>query len=348
MKILLSLSIFLSAIIRLLAQEIPHTKNLSEVSKEKLGISYYYLEMGTNTYGDPMKIPVIVVNGKEDGPTLGLTAAIHGDELNGIPIIHQLIESIDSENLKGRVIAIPGLNAFSIHNDTRRFIDEEDLNRNFPGKKDGNRSQQYAYKIAERVLPAFDFLVDMHTASFGRVNTLYVRAELANDTLRAMAEHQSADIILNSLGVPSVGMASQTSRTMRAEAMLMGIPSITIEYGNPQVFQNDMTERGLQGIQKTMNWLGMYPFDIVDEAQIVTTICKKSYWLYMEEGGFLTIHLDLNQKLIKDQKIATVRNAFGQIINEYVAPEAGIVIGKSTNPANMSGGRLIHLGILED
>ena len=75
--------------------------------------------------------------------------------------------------------------------------------------------------------------------------------------------------------------------------------------------------------------------------------CKKSYWIYMEEGGFLEVTVALNQKLVKGENIATVRNAFGEIIKEYIAPENGIVIGKSSNPANMSGGRIIHLGIIE-
>ena len=178
-------------------------RNLNEIKTSKSGVYNYWLEMGANTYGQPFLIPVIVVQGKSSGPTLGLTAAIHGNELNGIPIIHELVESIDPEFLKGRIVAVPGINAVSIQSDERRFIDEEDLNRNFPGKENGNRSQQYAFKIKERVLPSFNYLIDMHTASFGRTNTLYARADSSNDTIRKMAELQGADIILNSKGSPS-------------------------------------------------------------------------------------------------------------------------------------------------
>ena len=325
-------------------ESIPVIKNLGELDSNKLGISNYWLEMGTNTYNLPMLVPIIVFQGNSSGPTLGLTAAIHGNELNGIGIIHQLVESINTKVLNGRIIAIPGINTISIQLDERVFIDEEDLNRNFPGKRNGNRSSQYVYKINERVLPFFDIQIDFHTASFGRENTMYSRADLTNDTLRILAKLQQPDIILNSKEA-SVGSAS--SRTMRTESTLKGIPTITVEYGNPQVFQDDIIQRGFKGVMNTLSWLNMYGNIELQKLEDKATYCKKSYWIYMEEGGFLEVTVALNQKLVKGENIATVRNAFGEIIKEYVAPENGIVIGKSSNPANMSGGRIIHLGIIE-
>ena len=176
--------------------DLPVLTNLNEIDNSITGINNYWLEMGTNTYGYPLLIPVVVVQGATKGPVLGLTAAIHGNELNGIPIIHKLIDSIDAKNLKGRIIAIPGLNAVSIQMDERRFIDDEDLNRNFPGKANGNRSEQYVEKIKERILPFFNLHIDMHTASFGRINSMYARVDVANDTLEMLAKLQKPDIIL--------------------------------------------------------------------------------------------------------------------------------------------------------
>jgi predicted deacylase len=324
----------------------PIIKSLNEVENAKAGISNYWLEMGTNTYGYPLLIPVVVIQGTDKGPTLGLTAAIHGNELNGIPIIHKLVDSVNTNNLKGRIIAIPGLNAVSIQMDERRFIDDEDLNRNFPGKENGNRSEQYVYKIKERILPFFNIHIDMHTASFGRINTMYARVDVSNDTLEMLAALQKPDIILSSKGSPSVGAVTASSHTMRAESGLKGIPSITVEYGDPQVFQKELIERGYRGILNTLSWLKMYGDSNIENFKDVAIYCKKSYWLYMKEGGFLDVIVELNQKILKGDKIAIVKNAFGTIIREYFAPEDGIVIGKSTNPANMSGGRIIHLGIM--
>ncbi|MDH5367758.1 MAG: succinylglutamate desuccinylase/aspartoacylase family protein [Cyclobacteriaceae bacterium] len=321
-------------------------KNLDVIQTSTPGVSNFWLEMGVNTYGYPMLMPVIVIKGSSSGSTLGLTAGIHGNELNGIPIIHELLENIDFKKLKGTIIAIPGLNVFSIQVDERRFIDEEDLNRNFPGKKNGNRSQQYVSKINELILPSFDFMIDMHTASFGRINTMYARADLKNDTLKLLAKLQQPDIILNSIGASTANGAVSSPRTMRAEAVLKGIPCITVEYGNPQVFQKELTERGLKGIMNTLNALEMYGNNKHKELVDKATYCKKSYWIYMNEGGFLEVPVELNQRIQKGDKIGIVKDAFGNILNEYLAPEDGIVIGKSTNPSNMSGGRIIHLGIM--
>jgi len=321
-------------------------QSLNELPKLDSGKYNYWLNMGSNTYGQPILIPIIVIQGNIQGPTLGLTAAIHGNELNGIAIIHQLVETINSDILKGRIIAVPGINAMSLQLDERRFVDGEDLNRNFPGKEHGSESEQYVYKIKERILPSFDYNIDMHTASFGRVNTMYARADSANDTILKLAELQNPDIILQSKG-PSFGTASLTStETLRAEASQLGIPSITVEYGNPQVYQNELITRGLKGIFNTLKWLKMYDGEI-EKSDIQPTYCKKSYWIYMDEGGFLDVVVELNQRVKKGEKIANVRNAFGEIIKDYYTPEDGIIIGKSSNPPNMSGGRIIHLGIFK-
>ncbi len=305
-----------------------------------------WLKMIDNGMSHPITIPVIIVRGEKPEPVLGLIAAIHGDELNGIKVIQEVVEQIDEKRFQGTLIAIPGINGISIPQHRRRYIDEEDLNRNFPGKEKGNRSQQYVWQINNKVLKKLDYLVDMHTASFGRENSLYVRAALQNDTIRQMAKLQDADIILNSNGLPSTNEQIVATRTMRAEAMLKGIPCITVEYGNPQVYQPEIIDRGKTGIINIMSWLKMidkavqYPSDPVR--------CKKSYWIYVEEGGYLEVTVELKQELKKGDLIGIMRNPFGDILHKYYCPEDGIVIGKSSNPINMNGGRIIHLGIIDD
>lgn len=304
----------------------------------------FWLKMIDNGMSQPICIPVIVLKGKQQSPILGLTAAIHGNELNGIQVIHQLIDEIDLSTLNGTLIAIPGLNGISIPQHRRRYVDEEDLNRNFPGKKNGNRSQQYVWQINNKILSKIEYLVDMHTASFGRENSLYVRAKLDDDTTAQMAKIQDADIVLNSNGLPSTADLIPATRTMRAEAMLNGIPCITVEYGNPQVFQPEIVERGITGIKNIMSWLKMIDLDVEKTSKPV--FCKKSYWIYTDEGGYLDVTVGLKQHLKKGDLIAILRNPFGAIIKKYYCPEDGIVIGKSSNPINMNGGRIIHLGII--
>lgn len=309
-------------------------------------ISKYYLHLVDNGLGQPVYVPIMVAKGREEGPVLGLTAAIHGNELNGIPIIQEVFQQLDLESLRGTVVGVPGLNVISLNLDSRRFVDDEDLNRAFPGKENGNRSEQYAFRIFDKIVRHFDYQIDMHTASFGRINSLYVRADMADEKMAKMAVLQDADIILDNKGIPSAGASAGSPRTLRAEAVLNGIPTITVEYGDPQVYQPEMTQRGVVGVFNTLQWLEMVPpaNKRLPEAAVW---CKKSYWVYTTQGGLLDIPVELKQQVAKGQVIGVLKNAFGDVIDTYYAPEAGIVIGKSTNPVNMTGGRIIHLGILK-
>ncbi len=308
-------------------------------------VHHLWLQLIDDGLSQPLSVPVIVVKGRSTHPVLGLVAAIHGNEVNGIPIIQRVVEQIDPDTLRGTVLAIPGLNAVSLRMHQRLFFDDEDLNRLFPGKADGNRSQQYVWAINQKILTRLDYLIDMHTASFGRENTLYVRGDLTNEAIAEMAFLQDADIVLNSKG-PSAGASAADGRTMRAEAMLKDIPTITVEYGNPQVYQEEMIRRGATGVQNVMVWLGMVKGAIRERPRPV--VCRKSYWVYVDKGGYLEVPVALNQLVSKGEVIGILRNPFGDSIRTYRCPEDGIVIGKSSNPVNMSGGRIIHLGILDE
>ncbi len=345
MKHLLFIFLLLLGINCSFAQSTITHVNQINLSKVPAGtIQKYWLDLLDNAFGQPISIPVIIAKGNTDGPVLGLTAAIHGDELNGIPIIQQVFQTINPKQLQGTIIGIPGLNALGFQLNQRDYIDDVDLNRIFPGSPIGDVSQQYAWQLSQKVLPLFDFLVDMHTASFGNLNTFYVRADWKNDTLRQMALLQGTDIAVDNPGIPSAG-ASASAKTMRAEAVLMGIPTITVEYGNPQVYQSDMIERGIKGILNLVDWLGMQRFSTSKVAK-QPVLCKKSYWIYTDAGGLLDVHVELNDMVEKGALIATLKNPFGDVVQQYVAPERGIVIGKSANPVAMSGGRIIHLGVL--
>lgn len=324
-------------------KEVTTVNNLSLQQLEDGKIHQLWLALGEDHLSNAIKVPVLVAKGTEDGPILGLTAAIHGNELNGIAILHELFTSLDTKNLKGTVVAICGLNPLAIANYQREFVDGTDLNRIFPGKENGNRSEQMAYRIGEKIIPAFDYHVDLHTASFGRINSLYGRGDMENDTLAGMLTALAPDIIVSNKGKASFGSAA--GLTMRAFAIAKGIPSITVEYGNPQVYQKEMISRGVAGLQNLMVHLGFLEGAIQPSKE--PNICSKSYWLYTDKGGYLDIVVDLKQNLKQNDVIAVLKNSFGEVIATYKAPEDGIVVGKSTNPVSSSGSRIIHLGILK-
>lgn len=305
-------------------------------------IQRYWLHLADNGFGAPVYVPVMVARGKTPGPVLGLVAAIHGNELNGIPIIQRLFAQLDPSTLRGTVVGVPGLNAVSLPLNERRFPDGEDLNRVFPGSATGNESDQYVRRIADRLIGPFQVMIDMHTASFGRVNSMYARADLRSDTLAELARLQGADIILNSRG-PSVGNVEGETGTLRAEASLRGVASITVEYGNPQVYQPELIERGLTGVLRSMAYLGMSSSPASPAPEAV--VCRTSYWIYTDVGGLLDVLPDVAQRVAQGEVIAVLRNPFGDVLREYRAPEDGIVIGKSSNPITPTGGRILQLGI---
>jgi predicted deacylase len=320
--------------------EIPVVKALDIKMLPKYTITKLWHEVGTDPFGRPVLVPVMVLKGDGLGPVIGLTAAIHGNELNGIPVIQKVISNIDPKSLKGTIIGIPGINPESILMNDRRFTDGEDLNRIFPGKVNGSESEQRVYTILNKLISLMDINIDMHTASFGRENCYYARADMKDDTLAKLAVLQYADIIVDNVGQPSFGSGS--GQTSRAAAVEKGVKTITVEYGNPQVYQDDMIKRGIIGVTNALKWLKMIPGRIESSKDAV--ICATSSWQYTDTGGYLEVEVELTQKLTKGQKIATLRNPFGEIVKEYYSPTDGIVIGKSNNPVATQGARIIHIG----
>ena len=300
-------------------------------------ISKYLLHLVTDGMGLPIYIPIIVAKGEKDGTTLGLTAAVHGNELNGIPVIQRTFSEIDIKKLKGTLVGVPVVNVPSLMRKKRRFIDGTDLNHIMPGKREGNVSEVYAFRIFNKIIKQFDYLIDLHTASFGRINSYYIRADMKTKSTKKMAMLQNAQIIVHN--PPSDG-------TLRGAAEELGIPAITLEVGDPNRFQIGMIRSGLTGIHNVLQELNMVSGKI-EKPMSPPVICKHSYWIYTDTGGILTVHPDITDLVKKGEKIATLRNIFGDEIKKYFAPEDGVVIGKSNSPINQSGGRILHLGIIK-
>lgn len=317
------------------SNKITTIKRLKLDKYPKNTISYRWLHLVNNGIGQPIKIPIIIAKGPSKGPVLGLTAVIHGNELNGMSVIQKVFKSLELDKLSGTVVGIPVINIPSILVNDRRFIDGVDLNRIMPGKKDGDRSQVYAHRVVRRIVKHFDYLLDLHTASFGRVNSFYIRADLSSKIALDLAKMQNPQIILNT--PPKDG-------TLRGAATDLGIEAITIEVGDPDKFQKGMIRSGLTGVFNSLAYLDMYN-EPIENGDAEPIICKRSYWIYTNVGGIIQVHSKLTDRIKKGELIATVKDVFGRTIKEYKAPEDGVVIGKSVNPVGQTGSRLIHLGI---
>lgn len=296
------------------------------------------LSLSQRAVGTPIKVPFVVLRGTQPGPVLGVSAAVHGNELNGIPIIHSVLESIDPEQLRGALVCAPVVNVLGFEAGIRRFpVDNVDLNHMFPGKSDGTPSSQYARAFSTTFLEPIDYLIDIHTASEGRVNTMYVRADLHSKAAREMALLMNPQIVLHS---------RSGDGTLRNAARQLQIPSITVEAGNPSVFQGRMALEGELGVLRIMKALGMIR-DFEDDPGAVKrepVICKSSRWLRTHSGGLLRTEFQLADRIEKRQRLGTIVNAFGEEGEEFYAPNDGVVIGMSRNPLSVPGMRFCHLG----
>jgi len=316
------------------------THNVSELNLDEYHQgtkSHLLIEVIDNNLGFPLRIPIIVIKGKA-GPVVGITAAVHGNEINGIPVIHKLIEKIDPKKINGTIVAIPVFNIPGFDRGQREFQEGTDLNHIMPGKRWGNTPQAYTYALINKIIKKFDNLIDLHTASEGRINTLYVRADMTQHITAKMAYLQKPQIIVHN---------PASDHTLRGAAMELNIPAITVEIGNPQRFQSKYINKSVRGLKDVLAYLKITK-NTTSKNESAPIICKKSYWLFSDRGGLLTVFPQITDYIKKGEKIAEVKDIFGNVLTEYLMPEDGIVIGKSVNPVGQTGSRILHLGVLAE
>ncbi|KAL6050373.1 SPX domain-containing protein [Balamuthia mandrillaris] len=316
-------------------------------------ISRLWVPLTEDALSQPITVPVMVACGLMRGPTVAITAAMHGNELNGIPLIHRLFKEIDPTKLCGSLIAVPVVNVPGYHRNQREFSDGEDLNRVFPGSMK-QPSKAFAQRFLMRIISKVEYLIDLHTASFGRINSLYVRADMNDPITARMAYLQEPQIIVHNTGPDG---------SLRGAAADLGINAITVEIGNPSQFQKRYITHALLGVHNILCYLKMIP-EVEEEQQpppppeqqpsptslqfgahYEVTLCSKSYWSFTDMGGVLEVLPEINSWVRKGQTVAVLRNIFGDVIKKYHALDDGIVVGKNCNPVAQTGDRIMHLGV---
>ncbi len=316
---------------------VPFVKRLDLKDCPEGAVSRFWVRVVSSGMGQPVLVPVLVAKGFSPGPVLGITAAIHGNELNGVPVVQKVFQSINLENLAGTLVGIPVVNVPGFLMNQRFFNDGHDLNRLMPGNPKGTMSQVYAHRVIERLIQPMEYLIDVHTASFGRVNSYYIRADMTNPITARMAELQNAEIIVSNAGGDG---------TLRSAASSLGIHAITVEAGDPNKFQRGMIKSAITGALNVMSYLRMIANPIVPPEEVAIR-CQRSYWMYTDYGGVLEVFPKTTDWVKAGDEIAIVRNMFGDIKRRYFAPESGVVVGRSVNPINQTGSRILHLGMTE-
>ncbi len=280
----------------------------------------------------PLSIPIEVLHGASPGPILMINAAIHGDELNGVEIIRQLLNTLDEKKLKGTVIAVPIVNVFGFIHKSRYLPDRRDLNRCFPGSEKGSLASRMAHTFFSQVAERCDYILDLHTGAIHRTNLPQIRADLSNSETLRIAQAFATPVIIDS---------PLRDGSLRSEAEKQQIPVLTYEAGEALRFDPIAINAGIIGIKRVMQSIGMLR---PGRKKIPNSIIAKSTsWLRAEADGILRTLVSLGDKVEKGQVLAYINSPLGKLEVEIRANKSGIVIGQQTLPLVNEGDAVFHL-----
>ncbi len=287
----------------------------------------------------PMTMPVHVIRGKKDGPVLCITAAIHGDELNGTEIVRRVLKRKIVHQLSGTLIAIPIVNMYGFLYQDRYLMDRRDLNRCFPGSKKGSLASRLAYIITHEILNKATHCIDLHTGSQNRTNLPQIRANTDDIKIQKLARAFNPAIILD---------ATLRKGSLRAYACKKEIPLLLYEGGEALRFDEFSIKTGVKGILNVMHYLGMIQI-VKEPAKVLTAqIAKSSYWVRASHSGIIHPKKLLGSAICKGDILASIGDPTGTTEYKVYSPIDGIVIGKNNAPMIHEGAAIFNIATFKD
>jgi predicted deacylase len=269
-----------------------------------------------------VEIPIHIRRAEEEGPVVFVTAALHGDEINGTGAIRQLIRDPDLRLLRGSLILVPVLNLLAFDRHSRYLPDRRDLNRSFPGSATGSLASRMADRIFQEIVWRCDYGIDLHTAAVRRTNYPSVRGDLTDPGVRRLAESFGSEIIINGRGPKG---------SFRRAACRAGCPTIVMEGGEVWKVEPGIVESASRGVKNVLCELGM--LDEEPEKPRYQLVVEKSKWIRAEKGGFLQFHVAPGDLVDREQPLATNTTLLGHERSTLHAPFDAVVIGMTTLPA---------------
>ena len=291
-------------------------------------------KLGQSFDGESVTTPVIVMHGVKPGPRLCLTAAIHGDELNGVEVVRRVLNEIEPESLSGTVIAVPIVNLLGFSRGSRYLPDRRDLNRYFPGSPVGSAASRIAFSLFKSVIQHCDALTDFHTGSFDRTNLPQVRGDLTISDVLEFTRGFGASPVLHSAGARGM---------LRLAATDHGIPAVTFEVGAPTRLEPKQINVAVQAMQSLMHRMGMTG-SIRMWAEPQATYYE-SKWVRANQGGMLFSTVELGDRVRQGQRLGKVIDAVNNVEHEVGSPVRGRVIGMALNQLVLPGFAAYHIGI---
>ncbi|MEZ9468551.1 succinylglutamate desuccinylase/aspartoacylase family protein [Vibrio breoganii] len=279
-----------------------------------------------------LSLPVHIQRGKRQGPTVFVSAAVHGDELNGIEIIRRLI-SANLNVIRGTLILVPMVNVYGVLNQSRYLPDRRDLNRSFPGSEKGSMAARLAHTLMENIVKHCDYGIDLHTGAIHRSNLPQIRADLSDAETKDLAETFGVPVLLNSVLRDGSLREAATSNNTRI---------LLYEAGEALRFDDLSINAGYQGVQNVLMKLGLIRKRRV-KRKIEPFIANKSEWLRASGSGFVNEMFELGEQVIKGQTLAEIHSPLGELIQKVVSTRSGIIIGKQNIPLVQEGDAMYHI-----
>jgi len=302
---------------------------------ERVSINLPVADLYTST---SLGMPVHIICGRQAGPVLFVSAAIHGDELNGVEIIRRLLKRKALRSLRGTLLAVPIVNVHGFLDQSRYLPDRRDLNRSFPGSPKGSIAARLANIFIRQIVKKADYGIDLHTGAINRANLPQVRASLDDPRCEALAKVFGAPVIIKS---------NILDGSLRACAAEMGMPILVYEAGEALRFDETSIRAGLRGILNVMRHIGMLP-PAKQGPEVAPVIARSTRWVRAGTSGIVTDRVGLGSSVTEGQRLATISGPLGTEEEAVVAPFDGIVIGRSMLPLAHEGDALFHLGSFRD
>ncbi|MDX1676251.1 succinylglutamate desuccinylase/aspartoacylase family protein [Arsukibacterium sp.] len=280
-----------------------------------------------------LNIGAHVIHGRQDGPVLLITAALHGDEINGVEICRRLLKLPRLNRIKGTLVVVPIVNTYGFVQQSRYLPDRRDLNRSFPGSEKGSLGSRMAYQFTDKILKCCTHAIDLHTGAIHRANLPQVRTSAKDKTALRMAEVFNAPVIIK---------AASREGTMRGTANNLGIPILLYEAGEALRFDEQSIKIGVRGIVNVMQDLGMLSGK-TKAPENRSVFSKKSSWVRAEHDGIARYYVTLGQTVKTGDILAHIYSPYSDFEVAIQASFDGVVIGRNNLPLVNEGEALFHV-----
>ena len=282
-----------------------------------------------------LNIPIMVRRSKFEGPIVLFSAGIHGDEINGVEIVRQLIHKKINKPKRGTTICIPIINVYGFVNKSREFPDGRDLNRVFPGSKNGSLASRYAYHILTEIIPIVDYAVDFHAGGASRFNAPQIRIAPSNTELKILADVFNAPFTLFSKNI---------SGSFRNSSEKLNVKMLLFEGGKSLDINNVVADEGINGAKRLLSHLGMLdPKHLLVEQKSKTIYIENSGWIRAKCSGMLHDYGTIGKFVKKGTVLGIITDPYGKFERKIKAPNDGYIINANHSPIVYQGDAIYHL-----